>query len=190
MRSQRLGPMSTVRRTLLRMSLVGLVVGSLAQAPAALASCAPPEPLDRVIATSDVVIVGTVTALANSDRWAQVKVEEIWKGGPLPATVEVHGGAGDPNTFSSVDRTYVPGRYLFTVFRDGTALADNACSGTTAWTEDLAAFRPADWTGPDQSAEPPPTGIELGVFLPWIAVAAVALVVIGGAWLVGRTRDA
>lgn len=182
--------MPIARRTVLWLPLVTAVLGAVAQAPAALASCAQPEPLDAVIAGSDVVLVGTVTALTNNDRWVKVQVEEIWKGGPLPAIVEVHGGPGDANTFSSVDRTYVPGRYLFTVFRDGTNLADNACSGTTEWNEDLAAFRPADWLGPEQSGDPAPSGPDLGFLVPVAGVGILALGFIWGAWLISRRRDA
>lgn len=185
----RLVSMPIARRTVLRLSLLALVLGALAQAPPALASCAPPEPLDQMIANSDVVIVGTVTALTNSDRWARVQVEEIWKGGLLPAIVEVHGGGADPNMFTSVDRTYVPGRYLFTLYRDGTALSDNACSGTTEWGDDLAAFRPSDWTGPDQENEPTPSGLDLGFLVPLVGIALVGVVLIGGAWFISRSRE-
>lgn len=182
--------MPITRRSVLRLSLLAMLLASLAHAPAALGSCAPPEPLDRLLATSDVVIVGTVTAVANNDRWAKVQVEEIWKGAPLPAIVEVHGGGPDPNTITSVDRTYEPRRYVFTLVRDGTELLDNGCSGTTAWSEDLAAFRPADWQGPDQGTEGEPEGFDLGFLLPIAGVGIVALVIIGGAWLVGRARSA
>lgn len=181
--------MPTARRSVLRLLLLALLLASLAQAPAALASCAPPEPLDRLLATSDVVIVGTVTAVANNDRWAKVQVEEIWKGGPLPAILEVHGGGPDPNMMTSVDRTYAPDRYLFTLARDGTELLDNACSGTTVWSEDLARLRPADWQGPDQSSEPEPEGFDLGFLFPIAGVAMFALAIIGGAWLIGRARS-
>ena len=182
--------MPIARRSVLRLSLFAMILASLAQAPAAHASCAPSEPLDRVIAGSDVVLVGTVTQLANNDRWAKVQVEEIWKGAPLPAVVEVHGGGPDPNTFSSVDRTYELGRYLFTLGRNGTELSDNACSGTTVWSQDLEAFRPADWLGPDQSTEPEPEAIDLGFLLPIAGVGIIALGIIGGAWLIGRARSA
>jgi len=181
--------MSFGRNLALRLAPAALAALSLVQAPAALASCALPEPIDRVIANSEVVIVGTVTALANDGRWAKVSVEEIWEGGPLPAIVEVRGGP-EPGTASSVDRTFAQGRYLFTLFRDGAILSDNACSGTTAWVDDLGAFRPADWAGPDRAEADTPSGVDLGFLLPILGVAVVALGVIGGAWMIGRARDA
>jgi len=189
MRAVRLGSMQIARRTVLPFSLFAVALGALAQAPAALASCAPPEPLDRVIESSDVVIVGTVTALTNNDRWAQVQVEEIWKGGPLSAIVEVHGGAGDTDVFTSVDRTYLPGRYLFTLAREGAGLSDNACSGTTEWSENLSSLRPSDWIGPDRSGDPAPSALDLGFLLPLVGVGIIALGLVGGAWLIGRARD-
>lgn len=182
--------MPTARRSALRLLLLAMLLTSLAHAPAVLASCAPPEPLERVVASSDVVLVGTVTAVANNDRWARVQVEEIWKGGPLEAIVEVHGGGPDPNMMTSVDRTYVPGRYLFTLGRNGIELLDNACSGTTVWSEDLARLRPADWLAPDQGTESEPEGLDLGFLLPIVGVGIVALAIIGGAWLIGRARSA
>ncbi|MEK6719067.1 MAG: hypothetical protein AABZ33_00195 [Chloroflexota bacterium] len=181
--------MSINRRTALRALVAVFALTALVPVPAALASCVEPRPLEQVIAGSEVVIVGTVTALANDGRWASVSVEEVWKGGPLPAIVEVRGGP-EPGTASSVDRTFAQGRYLFTLFRDGAILSDNSCSGTTAWVDDLGAFRPADWAGPDQAEADTPSGVDLGFLLPILGVAIVALGVIGGAWMIGRARDA
>ena len=49
-------------------------------------------------------------------------------------------------TATTTDRTYLPGRYLFVVENQGGVLADDACSGTRAWTEELSPLRPAGVT--------------------------------------------
>lgn len=182
--------MSRDRRLRLRLILTAaFVLSPLATAPTAFASCAAPPPLEILIESSDVVIVGTVTALANDDRWAQVSVEQIWRGGPQPSVVEVRGGP-EPGTFSSVDRTFVTGRYLFTLGFDGTHLTDNICSGTIAYTDDMVGLRPAGWTAPGATPAPESGGVDQsglsGVLLPALAVALLALLVIGGSWLISR----
>lgn len=102
----------------------------------------PPQP-DEAVLFGSVVFVGTVLRADNDGRWATVRVEERWKGArDLGETVEVRGGP-DPGTATSVDRTYLPGRYLFVVERDGGGLKDSACSGTVRWTDDLGTLRPA-----------------------------------------------
>lgn len=185
--------MPNARRRSLRLLLAGaFALSPLALAPATFASCAPSEPLERVIASSEVVIVGTVTALANDNRWAQVSVEQIWKGGPLPAVIEVRGGP-EPGTASSVDRQFVPARYLFTLYRDGTSLTDNACSGTTEWNDGLLGLRPADWAAPEGSPDPGSSGIDLsdvsGFLLPAFGVGLLAALVVGGSWLISRRAE-
>jgi len=44
-----------------------------------LADCAIPPPVDAAVRDGENVFVGTVTALAAQDRWAKVRVEEVWK---------------------------------------------------------------------------------------------------------------
>lgn len=107
------------------------------------ARCAPPPTIHEAIRAGDVVVVGTVTAVAQEGRLATVTVEEIWGGRMLPATVAVRGGPGDGPT--SVDRTFVAGtRYLFTLGFDADGqLTDSACSSTIEWGPKLEALRPA-----------------------------------------------
>lgn len=168
-----------------------LMLAAAVAAPAQ-ASCAMPPPLGEAIRDADVAFVGTVTRVANQDRWATVTVEELWRGPDLPAVVEVR--AGPPgNTASSVDRTYAAGtRYLFTVTAGDGALNDSSCSSTTEWTADLAEFRPADARPPVTSlAELPSTDADSpSLILPLAAVAAVGLVVFGAvAFVAGRRRS-
>ncbi len=184
-------------RIALRLALLAIAMATFAQAPTALASCAPPEPLGRVIATSDVVIVGTVIELANEDRWARVHLEEIWKGMNFAASVtsgdgrtivEVRGGP-EPGTASSVDRAFTLERYLFTLGLEGNTLIDNSCSGTIPWTDDLAALRPVDAQVLTPTVVEPAPGFDFQLLLPIVGVSIVALGFIGGAWLISRARD-
>ncbi len=117
---------------------------SLVAAPGPVdARCVPPPPIEEAARRADVVIVGTVTAVAQEGRVATVAVAEIWRGPALPASVDVRGGPGEGRT--SVDRTFVAGtRYLFTlgIEPDG-QLTDTACSATIEWDPGLGALRPA-----------------------------------------------
>ncbi|MEW5990978.1 MAG: hypothetical protein AB1736_06485 [Chloroflexota bacterium] len=129
-----------------RVATAGVAVLVALLAPgAASASCLPPVAGEAPWASADVVFLGTVTSLANNDRWATVHVEEVWVGPDQPVDVVVRGGP-EGNTATSVDRTYLLGaRYVFGVTVVDGQLQDNACSGTTlAEAVDLAAMRPAD----------------------------------------------
>jgi hypothetical protein len=116
----------------------------LAGPSAALASCATvPRSAEDAVLFGDVVFVGTVLRTENDGRWPTVRVEERWKGArDLADTVVVRGGP-EPGTATSIDRTYLPGRYLFVVTAPGGILSDDACSGTRPWSEDLTALRPS-----------------------------------------------
>ncbi|OGO54747.1 MAG: hypothetical protein A2V84_07325 [Chloroflexi bacterium RBG_16_70_13] len=135
--------MHASRATRLVASL-GLGLAALWAPTAVNASCVIVEP--EAWKTADVVLVGTVTSVANNDRWAQVAVEEIWRGPDQPAEVVVKGGGGDPGMITSIDRTYEVGvRYVFTLTVAGEDLTDNACSGTAiAESMDIDRIRPAD----------------------------------------------
>jgi len=141
--------------------------------------------------TADVVLVGTVTSVANNDRWAQVAVEEIWRGPDQPAEVVVKGGGADPGMMTSVDRTYVAGvRYLFTLTVAGEDLTDNACSGTTeAESADIDRIRPADArlvSTPGAVDDGPDLG---GLAGPLVLVAAIGGLLLATV-LLARRRDA
>ena len=117
----------------------------LVAAPSAtLAACATaPQPAKEAVFFGDVVFVGTVLRTENEGRWPTVRVEERWKAADgLAETVVVRGGP-EPGTATTTDRTYLPGRYLFVVENQGGVLVDDACTGTQAWSEDLAPLRPA-----------------------------------------------
>ena len=88
--------------------------------------------------------MGTVVRLENDNRWVKVLVEERWQNADgLPDTVDVRGGpeAG----ISSLDGPCLhEGRYLFDVTNFGPYLEDTSCTATTAWSDDLARYRPSN----------------------------------------------
>lgn len=132
-----------------------VLLTGLARPASVLAACATaPQPADEAVLFGDVVFVGTVLRTENEGRWPTVRVEERWKGADgLADTVVVRGGP-EPGTATTTDRTYLPGRYLFIVENEGGVLVDTACTGTQAWTEELAPLRPA---GVTPAAEELPT---------------------------------
>lgn len=150
-----------------------------------------PPPLAEAIKEAEIVFVGTVVATANVDRTATVSVEEVWKGPAMPATVQVKGGGDDPNTASSVDRSFQPGaRYVFLphLTQNG-SLVDNSCSNTEVWDDSMAVFRPADaWLGEvDMSNDLRP--IDLGFVVRIGGVLLVVAAVMLGVGLLARGRS-
>ncbi len=158
------------------------------------ARCVEPPPIQEAVRTADVVILGTVKAVANEDTRATVSVAEIWRGPALPAEVIVQGGPGGR---TSVDRTFVVGtQYLFTLTLDPEgALRDSLCSSTIEWDAQLAALRPPGAVPPAGSDDAQPTVAEAAPFDPasLVAPAGVALLValgLLGAGLLARGRQA
>jgi hypothetical protein len=76
------------------------------------------------------------------EQQRQVRDRILVQADGLGDTVIVLGGP-EPGTATTTDRTYLPGRYLFVVDDRGGVLVDSACSGTRAWTDELAPLRPA-----------------------------------------------
>lgn len=181
--------MTTIRAIRIALGLPVLVAAPLLAASillaapgAAVASCAALPPIENAMQTADVVFVGTVSATSNGDRWAEVAVQEVWRGPDMPATVAVRGGPAG-NSATSVDRSFQAGMtYLFVPYVDqeSGALADNSCTNTTEWTEDLAKLRPADARKP-LGAEATSGGLATD----WLVPAGIAIVVFGGLLVVG-----
>ena len=167
-------------QTLGIVAVAGLAL--LATPSIALADCMMPPPVEEAARTADIVFVGTVTSTANRDSWASVTVEEVWRGPDQPATVVVKGGPAG-NAATSVDRSFVVGtKYLFFPYVDPEAgLSDNSCTNTQAWTNDLAAIRPADARQPT-GASAPSGGFDIGGL---VGPLAVALVVAGFLFVAG-----
>jgi LPXTG-motif cell wall-anchored protein len=149
-------------------SILLLFLGTAVLAPTdAGASClADPRTLKQVVRDSKVVFVGTVTSVSNHDRWAVVRIDEVWKGPELPAEVEVRGGPESETVFTSGNRTFRAGvRYLLFPLGEASPFGDNSCSHTTEWRDDLAAARP--------SAALPKTGVSnIAV---WLAAGMLSL---------------
>ena len=166
-----------------------LALGPGLAATPALASCAPPRPVEESMLLSDAVLVGTVTHLENGGRWAVVKVEERWRGPEsLPDTIEVRGGP-EPGTSTSADRVFTGERYLFFLTKGPGYFADNACSATTLWTDDLAAFRPSGVaSAPGTAANPPMGPLDLAVVLPLAALVGALVIALISYLLILRSR--
>jgi len=169
-----------VARGLGRLVSVVAVTGVLVAAPApAFADCQLASPIEEAVRIADLVFVGSVTAIAGGGRSASVRVEEVWRGGAMPAEVTVLGGT-EPGRPMEGDRTFEAGvRYVFFPFVVDGQLVDNICTATAPWVEGFAAVRPADARTPLPSA----TGTASG---PLAAVADLALplltaLLIGGA---------
>lgn len=169
-----------VARGLGRLVSVVAVIAALVAAPApAFADCQMAPPIEEAVRTADLVFVGSVTAIADGGRSASVRVEEVWRGGEMPAEVTVLGGT-EPAQPMEDDRTFEAGvRYVFFPFVVDGQLVDSICTATAPWVEGFAAVRPADARTPLPSA----TGTASG---PLAAVADLALplltaLLIGGA---------
>jgi hypothetical protein len=170
-----------------------VVVAALLVLPApVLADCQMAPPIEEAVTTSELVFVGTVTAVANGGRSVSVRVEEIWRGGDMPPAVTVLGGT-DPARPMEDDRTFEAGvRYIFLpVVVDG-RMIDNICSATTPWVDDFAAVRPADALTPgppDPPAAPGPLAATADLALPIVTALLVGGAALAIAVVVGRRRE-
>jgi hypothetical protein len=168
------------------------IATALVVAPApALADCQPAPPIEEAVRTSEVVFVGTVTALDNGGRSATVQVEEVWRGGEMPPTVTVLGGT-DPGRAMEDDRVFEVGvRYVFVPFVIDGRLVDNVCTATTAWVDDFAAVRPAGVQTPTRSAAPAsgPLSAIADLGLPILTALLIGGAALTIAVVIGRRRD-
>lgn len=166
-----------MRRTLVVIWAL-VVVGSVLAAGPALASCAPAPPLAQAFADAEVVFKGTVTAVENNGRTATVRVDEIWKGPPLPDSVVVIGGAEGENVASSVDRDFrVELTYVFFPNNGAPPFQDDICTSTQPYSPELERLR-----DPSRSEEGSQPGQDGGASLP--TTGSALFVWLGAAWLV------
>lgn len=164
----------------------------LAPGPAASpvrASCASPVPIPDAMSLAEVVLVGTVTSTENGGRWATARVEERWQArGSIPDEIAVHGGP-EPGAETSIDRVYSPGRYLFFLTIGRGYYLDNACTATTAWTQDLAQFRPLGVApAPDVAAGVPAGSRDPVDIVPVVALGVALLIALMSYGLILRAR--
>ncbi len=168
-----------------------LILGPGRTADPALASCAPPRPIEESLLLADVVVVGMVTQVENSGRWITVKVEERWRGPEsMPESIRVRGGP-EPGAATSVDRVFVQARYLLFLTGGPESFTDNACSATAPWTPELAALRPPGVSpAPNVVADAPPGWLDQVDLLPVLALlGALAIALVSyGLILRGRRR--
>jgi hypothetical protein len=180
---------SAMRLVRVAPAVAPLVFFALLAAPAtALADCMIPPPVEEAMTSAEVVFVGTVTATTNRDTWANVTVEEVWKGPDQPVSVIVHGGPGG-NAATSVDRTFEVGtKYLlFPYVDERLGLADNSCTSTQPWTEALLPLRPANVRQP--TGAPEGAGFDVGGIVGPLVVAIVVGALLLGAGMLARGRD-
>lgn len=148
------------------------------------ASCAPPPSLPESLAAAGVVFTGTVVEVRAEGRVAIVLVDEVWKGGPLEAEVEVHGGSSEAVT--SVDRTYERGdKYLFVPVNRAGPFQDNICTATREYSPELEGSRPLDGSAPvvpqagEVPVEPAPAGPGQGTKALILAICLAAALAAG-----------
>lgn len=154
------------------------------------ASCFRPPDVEADLVSSDLVFVGLVTELANENRWAVFRLEEVWKGDPGGDRVEVRAGPGGgpgARAATSNDRTYVAGeRYLvfasdlsrgpgaWVDFGEGARWVDSACSATRPYESSLGRFRPGPVS--PESGSSVATAVIVGAVVILAAGAMVAVV--------------
>ena len=149
------------------------------------ASCAGPVSVQDAVRSAPTVFVGTVTDLSSGGRVATVRVDDVWRGSEIPASVDVVGTPDLNAAATSVDRTYAAGsQYLFVPDGGGPDhFTDNSCTATRPYSGNLAALRPAGAPGvPVRSASTFPLSLAL------IAV-LVVLAGVASAVVLGRRRQ-
>lgn len=171
---------------------VAIGAALLAAPAAALADCQMAPPFEEAATSAEIVFVGTVTNLANEGRVATVRVDEVWRGGEIPAEVTVFGGT-DPAGPMEDDRTFEAGvRYVFFPFVAEGRMVDSICTATTPWVEEFAALRPAGAQTPAPSADSAagPFGAIADLALPILTALLIGGAALGVAIVVGRRREA
>lgn len=180
----------TIRTIRLALGLAVLASVMLLGAPSAtIASCAMIPTIDNAVATAEIVVVGTVTSTSNANRWAEVAVQEVWRGPDMRTTIVVQGGPAG-NAMTSVDRSFQVGvTYVFFPNLDQSTgiFADNSCTSTTELTDDIERLRPADARPPLGGTSTAPTGFDVGSLLPvGVALAVFAVLLVAGVLARGR----
>lgn len=168
-------------RSLRRIGGIALASGAAMTlaAPALAATCGP---VAVTIGAADVAFVGIMTVVDSAGTRATFAVEEVWKGGDLPANVEVTGPFG----LQWTDPSAAGARYLVTANVVGGALqVGGECNQAYPWDPSIAAARPA-------TAHPPQSPAPAGdVPIPLLLiVGSVLLLGIVSALAFRRTRRA
>lgn len=152
--------------------------------------CPPDRGIDAAIEQAPTVFVGTVRALGNRGRTATVDVLRVWKGGPVPKRVEVHGTvATQSKVVTALDRLYARDRtYLFVPTSGGAPrYRENRCSATRQLTAELSAKAP-DGGVPPQGEGVALPGAGYGKLAPLIVVAP-AIAVLAALLVLARRKS-
>jgi hypothetical protein len=108
---------------------------------------------EQLLAVAEIAFVGRVVGTSASGHTADVRVEQVWKGGPISDRVTVVGGSEDDNVVGEDERMFAAGhRYLFVPFRDGSELRDSSCTATIEYSGDVAKLAPATVSLPRRSS--------------------------------------
>ncbi len=150
---------------------VALALPWLLFATPAVADCQMAGSVAEELGRVRVAFVGTVTEVNGST--ATFDVAEVWKG-DVGEVTEV-GGAFDDGSFGEDDRGWnVEETYLVLPYVDGGSLRDTICSATTAWTDELAALRPAGVATPGAPAPSGPSMLLLGIGMVVVLFAGIS----------------
>jgi hypothetical protein len=104
------------------------------------------ESLEEDIARAEVVFVGRAVTISDGGATVKVRVEQVWKGGPVSDRVTVH----YVGTLYPVSETGT--RYLFAPRRQNGRLIDDHCSATRVYSAEVAKLVPDTVTLPRRSA--------------------------------------
>lgn len=176
--------------------LVALVSAAVVVASAgpAAADCAQDDrPLEQQLDEAEYAFVGTATEVTNRGRTATFEVDEVWArptdGATVGSQVVVHGGPDEPNSASSVERTFETGvRYLvFPHVEDG-RFTDDICTPTTTWSEELGDARPATAQEVDGDLDGESDLVATATSTPWIIIGVSVLVGLVAVALVSARR--
>jgi hypothetical protein len=141
------------------------------------ASCTGDVSVQDSVRSAPTVFVGTVLDVSNGGRVAAVRVDDVWRGRGIPASVDVVGSPDLNAAATSVDRTYAAGsQYLFVPDGGGPEhFTDNSCTAAQLYSGTLGARRPAGAPG---------VPVRVAAAFPLVAVVvATGLVMLGGVGL-------
>lgn len=179
--------MPTMKRPALlaTLSLLGAAVVATLTPSIAGASCAGVVSVQDSVRSAPTVFVGTVLDVSNGGRVATVRVDDVWRGRGIAASVDVVGSPDLNAAATSVDRTYAAGsQYLFVPDGGGPQhFSDNNCTATQIYAGTLAALRPASAPGAPVRV---PSTFPLSLVL--VVAGLVLLGGVGTAVILGRRR--
>jgi hypothetical protein len=122
---------------------LALAVGLLAALPSRTDADCASIPMADALRSAPIVFVGTAAESHRRSATTTFLVDDIWRGPAIPPIVTLHNAASDP-TAEDAPAWKDGARYVVMPQLVDEQLEARACSGSRPWTDDLAAFRPAD----------------------------------------------